>query len=548
MRGDLDVHAAVWGGQDGPGSSPSSGSRRDAPAPRGHARSRRAATPRTLAPLVVLALGAVGLPLASVVPASADSAASDAWMQPDDRPAGRALGWDQGRGNPHNPAARTVQFVPPGQAGTVTKAVVRFPAPTASAGAATLYSNKHDRNESGSKPARTSAHDPGEAGAGWLEYDVTGAVTGNGAYSFTLSTDEAGAESPSSWSPPQLVLTVDGGRATTTTPVQDTGGAGASADGGSGGGTGEPSSPYAYDAYGSGGGTTGDGATAPVAAGLPSDPLTWAPPALTNPKTYHVSGDGPGTLTAAAGQDSIVVFDGPVHRRIRMSGGRHWVLRGGEVNNSRAWPNIDDQAGLEFADVDGTAFVEGVLIHGAYGKDGIRVGSGGSDMTLVVQNTRILDRMAGPTGYHADVIQPFGGVKALKVDRLTGHGDYQGQMWKRESGTTFGPTDFRRVNYRAATPQVQYMINFVMSAPTAPVTLAEVFVQPDPRFAGGDFCDAHTPSSEATCATDAAGRKYVTWSGTPIAVHGRVTQGLPSFGDFVPEGVAGIGYVSPGYL
>jgi hypothetical protein len=278
------------------------------------------------------------------------------------------------------------------------------------------------------------------------------------------------------------------------------------------------------------------------------DKLTWAPPALTNPVTYRVSGDGPGTITAAPGQDSIVVWEAPTNRRIRFSGGRHWVIRGGEVNNNKAWPNLDDQSGIQFEKATGTAFVEGMHIHGSYGTDGIRVGSGGSNMTLIVQNSRIVDRLSGPTVYHADVIQPFGGIKSLKVDRLTGSSDYQGQMWKQEPNTTFGPSDFRRVNYRAATPQVQYMINMVMTAPTQPVTLSEVYSQSDPKFVSGDFCRAQTPAAMTKCATDANGRKYVTWnSGTPITVNGRVTDGVPPGGDFVPTGVAGLNYLSPGY-
>jgi hypothetical protein len=275
--------------------------------------------------------------------------------------------------------------------------------------------------------------------------------------------------------------------------------------------------------------------------------LTWAPPALSDPVTYRVSGEGPGTITVPEGQDSIVAFDGPVNRRIRMDGGRHWIVRGGEVDNNREWPNIEEQAGLQFQNVTGTAFVEGMLIHGRYGKDGIRVAAGGSQTTLIVQNSRIVDRMSGPDDYHADVIQPFGGIRSLKVDRLTGSGDYQGQMWKQEPGTTFGPTDFRRVNFRAVRPQKEYMINLVMSSPTEPVRLTEVYTESDPDFVDGDFCRAHTPSGRADCATDEDGRQYVTWSDTPIQVRGRVTEGPPPGGDFVPAGAAGMGYVSPGY-
>jgi len=269
---------------------------------------------------------------------------------------------------------------------------------------------------------------------------------------------------------------------------------------------------------------------------------------LTSPVTYHVSGDGPGTISARAGQDSIVVWDSPTHRRIRFSGGRNWVIRGGEVNNDKLWANLDDQSGLQFENATGTAFVVGMYIHGSYGTDGIRVGAGGSAMTLIVQNSRIVERMSGPTIYHADVIQPYGGVKALKVDRMTGSGDYQGQMWKQEPGTVFGPTDFRHVNYVATTPEVNSMINFVMSSPTQPVTLTEVYNQPDPVFANGDFCKVNWPSALSTCGLDAVGQKYVTWVGAAITVTGRVTQGLPPGGDFAPAGSAGMTYQSPGYL
>jgi hypothetical protein len=294
--------------------------------------------------------------------------------------------------------------------------------------------------------------------------------------------------------------------------------------------------------------TTSSTAVTTSTTSTTADKLTWAPPVLTAPVTYHVSGDGPGTITAPAGQDSIVVWDSPTHKRIRFSGGRHWVVRGGEVNNDKPWTNLDDQAGVQFEKATGTVFIEGLYIHGAYGTDGIRIGTGGSAMTVIVQNSRIVERLAGPTVYHADVIQPYGGVKELKVDRMTGSSDFQGQMWKQEPGTVFGPSDFRRVNYVAATPEIQSMINLVMTSPTQPVTLTEVYNQPDPLFVSGNFCRVNFPSTLATCLVDGLGRKYVTWTGTPITVNGRVTQGLPPGGDFVPSGVAGLAYVSPGYV
>ena len=498
-----------------------------------------------------------------------------------------------------------VRFAPSGVQGTVTKAVLRLHVHDGSADGPTVYSTGNSWTETGvtwnNRPARTGSAlaDAAHVDAmTWLQYDVTRAVSGDGTYSFNLATtssDSTGMyarESGSTSLRPQLVLTVDDGASSAvtagdTTPPETTITSGPSAT------TDSPSASFSFTSSESGstfacrldtaafapcqspatysgladGSHTFQVQATDAAGNLDASPavrtwtvatvnatsttgskLSWAPPQLTSPVTYRVSGDGPGTIAAAPGQDSIVVWDAPTHRRLRMTGGRHWVIRGGEVNNDKQWTNLGDQSGLQFENLTGTAFVEGMYIHGAHGKDGIRVGSGGSNATLVVQNTRILQRMSGPTAYHADVIQAYGGVKALRVDRLTGSGDFQGQMWKQETGTTFGPTDFRRVNYRAAIPEVAYMVNLVMSSPTQPVTLSEVYSEPDPSFVSGDFCRAQSPVTGSTCRTDADGRKYVTWSGTPITVSGRVTQGPPPGGDFAPAGVPGLRYASPGYL
>ncbi len=114
-------------------------------------------------------------------------------------------------------------------------------------------------------------------------------------------------------------------------------------------------------------------------------------------------------------------------------------------------------------------------------------------------------------------------------------------MWKREAGKYFGPTGFRRVNFRKTAASPQSMFNFVTSAPTQPVKLTDVHHQPY----GVDFFKAHFPSSASRCATDGKGRKYVTFSGMSIQVNGWITDGLPPGGDFVPTGRAGLTYQSP---
>lgn len=270
--------------------------------------------------------------------------------------------------------------------------------------------------------------------------------------------------------------------------------------------------------------------------------LTWPRPALSRPRVYWVSGVGPGIINAPAGQDSILRWRGATNRRVVLNGGRHWVIQGGEVNNDRIWPSNDDRAGLEFRNVTGTVYIEGLWIHGNKGIDGLRFGKGSSRTTVIVQNTRITDRYgaASPQNAHADVMQFFGGVRSLKVDRLTGTSDYQGQMWKRESGTSFGPTDFRNVNYRGLPGQEQYLVNFVMGAPVQTVTLRNVFQQPSPGFTS--FCRSSVPSTGRTCGRLADGRQFQSWTGTATRIVGRITQGPPGCGDFVPAVRVGLRY------
>lgn len=143
--------------------------------------------------------------------------------------------------------------------------------------------------------------------------------------------------------------------------------------------------------------------------------------------------------------------------------------------NDVLWTNLNNRGGIEFQSVQGIAYVEGLWIHGQvdpnpdstnwYGIDGIRLGTGSSNTTLIVQNTRIEDRTGAqsPQAAHADCIQCFGGVKELRIDTVTCRSQFQGLMFKQEVGTYFGPSDIRRMDF-ANVPQryrAGYLLNLV---------------------------------------------------------------------------------------
>jgi hypothetical protein len=298
--------------------------------------------------------------------------------------------------------------------------------------------------------------------------------------------------------------------------------------------------------------TTAAGSLGSSGQGLAS--LTWAPPVLTNPVTYRVSGT-PTAITATPGQDSIVQLVGPVNRRLDLQGGRHWVIVGGEINIDRPWEKSADRNAIHVNDATGVVHIEGVFMHGAYINDGIKTCA--PDAIFQIENDRIADLQGTQAGYHADVIQPYCGFKELRVDGLTGYSQFQGVMFKADRGS-WRTTILKRVNLVGIAPQDGYPINVVTgccnddgnSYVTGPISLSDVYISPDASHHDGTLSGNICPAASFNFGTDpATGREYAEHK-TSVSpqISGRIWKGRPTGGDYVPAGVAGLGYVAPPYL
>jgi hypothetical protein len=298
--------------------------------------------------------------------------------------------------------------------------------------------------------------------------------------------------------------------------------------------------------------TTAAGTLGSSGQGLTS--LTWAPPVLTNPVTYRVSGT-PTAITAAPGQDSIVRFTGPVNRRLDLQGGRHWVIVGGEINIDRPWETLVDRNAIHVKDATGVVHIEGVFMHGAYINDGIKTCA--PDAVLQIENDRIVDLHGTQAGYHADVIQPYCGFKELRVDGLTGYSQFQGLMFKADRGS-WRTTTLKRVNLVGIAPQDGYPINVVTgccnddgnSYVTGPISLSDVYISPDASHNDGTLSGNICPAASFAFGTDpATGREYAEHrTSVSPQITGRIWKGRSTVGDYVPDGVTGLGYVAPPYL
>ena len=317
----------------------------------------------------------------------------------------------------------------------------------------------------------------------------------------------------------------------------------------------------------------------PIAA-APTDLLTWRPPVLTNPITVALCNcniyNGVIIVNLKIGQDYILTDSVVLTYPVLIQGGHNIVWIGGEVR-----PAVGPDIGVKFIRNagygGGTIHLEGVYLNGIDGvlTDGIEGGEWAStyqpsgtlaDATLQIENVRI-DHISGDSSVtHQDCIQQYGGWKDLRVDHFTCQTVYQGIYLPWEDGASnnqgaLSHWDLRNANLSdAPNPTgsgMQTLIHFGDRAGYFDATshqqggnLMNVYLHATQRsFNSETYPNAGT----ATASTDGTivhstinPDGTIGWANS-WAISGVVTPGDPPAGDYVPPGVAGLNYVSPGY-
>lgn len=305
-------------------------------------------------------------------------------------------------------------------------------------------------------------------------------------------------------------------------------------------------------------------ATALAQTGKQRALLKWAPPALVNPHTIVLrSGLDPDHLSLSPHQDYILkVPAGGIHGTVEIDGGHNVVMIGGSITVPSTANQTDNGAddtdtGIYIRHSTGTVHIEGVSITGDPDTqfDGIDVNA--PLATVQLENIRVANVWGSNTTEHADVVQTWGGIRVLRIDRLTGAGDYQGLTVNPDLGPV-GSVDIDNVNltYEAPPPALApmtvgggYMIWLTKGVDTcyAPTQtkLKNVYVYDKSRRVRRS--NTVWPPSRGTNLPCAARRDgtVVTWKKLPVRGHVELTA--PPAGPFVPAGAAGNSYHSPGY-
>lgn len=286
----------------------------------------------------------------------------------------------------------------------------------------------------------------------------------------------------------------------------------------------------------------------------PSTKLSWAPPVLTNPITitvpdnqWLVKMDQTRDYILKLGHHRACAPKGDNRSGLWIEGGRNVVVIGGRVSVP-CYSTSYGRGAVKVRFATGIVHLEGLLIDGAYLSDGILISA--PQATVQIQNVRI-ENVHGTEGDHSDLIQIQGSVNHLRVDRLTGSTDYQGIFLYNDPGTKVGSVDLRNVNthafanaHHSALSKWSYgfpvsVRNFWSAKGLSKYALAGRFY-PQPR--GSNM----SPTPADCYSIVAADGRSLTWT-SPCGISGTAYDGIPPDGDFVPAGVPGTGYSSPGY-
>jgi hypothetical protein len=255
----------------------------------------------------------------------------------------------------------------------------------------------------------------------------------------------------------------------------------------------------------------------------PGTTLAWAPPRLSAPIVINVA-TGRQSLNLDSARDyRIVLPSSPLSGPggLTIAGGHNVVLIGGEIRvpTIQQAPDPKQRRGLYLKGQTGTVHIEGLHITGTDLAEGIdldqRFGA-----TVQLENIRIERTRGSYQTNHADVIQAWAGPAVLRLDRLTGSTDYQGffLLPRQHFDGAVGTWDLRRVDLTGAAGSGYLLWRGANDS----MISRDVYIQAEDRSSGKLFWPT-----------------LASWPG--------VTVGSSPGGEFVPPGVAGIGYASPGY-
>jgi hypothetical protein len=310
--------------------------------------------------------------------------------------------------------------------------------------------------------------------------------------------------------------------------------------------------------------------------------LTWSPPACGSSgytcQDLYLTDTGSNqtpSLSNSVDYRLHLPTTGALRGGLQIRGGHNVIIIGGEIDLK--YPCSDSSSSCHGLNISkssgGEVYVEGVWIHNPVTipascsssgmpcstGDGIDVDELGTSTPsdIVLQNDRI-DGISGCSGGsdHADVFQPYDAMRAHEfIDHLTGTTNCQGLQVDADLGwASYGvyPQQITILNtnidvtanpYSGASNRYAWWLTYGTECNSGPITLSgDYTLEPSGNMNG----NAVWPDVDTTGCKSVWSSPTLSFPNSP-QISGVLTEGLPPGGDWVPAGVAGTHYVSPGY-
>jgi len=329
----------------------------------------------------------------------------------------------------------------------------------------------------------------------------------------------------------------------------------------------------------------------------PAGELTWSAPSLTSPITLKVTNTNH-SLRLDTNKDYVVLLPGAVGNDLQatplqvdgglvITGGHHVTMVGGVIQHSIDYPALTGdppqggtsaiydkrQRGAYFKDWTGVLHVEGVEFRGTAFYEVINVSTRSPTSVLQLQNIRIDDPIHAPftfsnkAGDHdgGDILQTWNGPSELRIDRMTIAGVNYQSFWLQPT-VNGAPTPkqftFKRINVGSiasggeicmfypppceSTRTTAWNVFGLMPRGGVPAAVEDFYIVRDGTAPTLRSLAIPNDTSRLIDGSDALGG-FVEF--TPMSmIVGRIRDGAPPAGDFVPRGSVGAGYVSPDFV
>jgi len=295
--------------------------------------------------------------------------------------------------------------------------------------------------------------------------------------------------------------------------------------------------------------------------------LRWSPPALTSPTTINLTtGEqaGASSVNLDNTKDYILRMPStPKQGALWIGGGRNVVIIGGEFAPTRFTDLAGDNIVLKLYKQVGTVHIEGLKFSNPNSLEFDAIAIDAPQAIVQIENVRVDTLLGSQATNHSDLVQPYGGAKELRIDHFTGQSALQGLFLLNNKYDTacgpYGPVRLSNINIRQMEPQTdgRYMLYFANSS-EAPnfagqVHLSNVYISALPQYSpAGSYGMMPRVGMSAPYGAIRYDTNKVHWpnwrsADGSLAINGFISEGDPATGDFVPAGVAGYNYVSPGY-